>query len=338
MLFIASIFLKKAVVYPLTKENFKKKRERATYMQAKFKILAYLLSLIVLSHRDTCAVTIVYNMRIAAPATARKELYTKLGKSLPSVLAMTYVNQTRKTRGGNDQMINAGLADYVYSFKHFYVRLDAAVGRVHEDLQAGGSTTHTEVDDLLFSTGYRHEAFPTLNLAYSFLLGIPTHNDHSFEYFQFGTGHWATGAQMDGIYTFRDGRNDSLLMALRYLHFFKAKTLVSLPTHPFCVDLALGNVIDIFVAYHKKFKKQHHLEFGYNPSFAFGVKASPSLGDALPSSGIRNTWYTAYRYIFIVKQYPMGVSLGVSYGFDNGSQLISLKRVVSAWGAYGINF
>ena len=47
-------------------------------------------------------------MRIAAPQTARKELYAKLGRSLPSILAVAYVNQKRKARSGNDQLVNAG--------------------------------------------------------------------------------------------------------------------------------------------------------------------------------------------------------------------------------------
>lgn len=300
-------------------------------------VIAGLFCIINLHHHYSFAVTIVYNMKIAAPAIARKELYEKLGKTLSSILAMTYVRQTRTNRGCNEQTLDCGFADYVYSLKNFYARVDAAVGRVHEDLHVGGSTTHTQVDDLLFSTGYRHEALPALNLAYSFLLGVPTHKDRGFEFFQFGTGHWAVGAQIDGIYTYGEAHNNSILMALRYLYFFKAKTLVPLPTHPLCVDLALGNVVDLFIAYHKQFKG-HHVELGYNPSCVFNVKTSPSLGDLLPSSGVRNTWYTAYRYIFVAKNHPMGVLCGVSYGFDSGSNPITLKRVVTFWGAYGINF
>ena len=229
------------------------------------------------------------------------------------------------------------LAEYIYATDHFYLRFDAALGRVHENIQTGGSTTHTQLDDLLCSTGYRHEATPSLNLAYSFLLGIPTHKDRSFQFFQFGTGHWGTGAQIDGIYTFGYARDNSLLMALRCIHFFKAKTFVPLPTDPLFVDLALGNVLDIFLAYQKRINK-HLLEIGYNPSVAFGVKTTPSLGDLVPSSGIRNTLYTAYRYIFIAKEHPMGISLGISYGFDSGNNPITLKRIVTAWAIYGINF
>lgn len=287
---------------------------------------------------DTHAVTVVYNMRIVAPQSARKELYAKLGKSLPSIFAAAYVNQKRTARSGNEQTVNAGLAEYIYATDHLYLRFDAALGRVHEELQATGtSTTHTQVDDILCSIGYRHEATPFLNLAYSFLLGIPTHKDRSFQFFQFGTGHWATGGQIDGVYTFGDAHDNSFLMALRCIHFFKAKTFVPLPVSPLTVDLALGNVFDIFLAYHKRINK-HHLEFGYNPSIAFGVKTTPSLGDLVPSSGIRNTWYTAYRYIFIAKEHPMGFSLGLSYGFDNGNNPVTLKKIVSVWAIYGINF
>ena len=131
---------------------------------------------------DLCGITIVYNMRIAAPASARQELYAKLGATLHSIIAGTYVHQERTMKNGDEQNVNAGLVDYTYSFENFYVRLDAAIGRVHEDIQLGGSTTHTQVDDILFSTGYRHTATPKLNLAYSFLASVPTHKDHGFEW------------------------------------------------------------------------------------------------------------------------------------------------------------
>lgn len=286
---------------------------------------------------DLCGITIVYNMRIASPATARQELYAKLGTTLPSIIAGTYVHQQRTMKNGDEQNVNAGLVDYIYSFESFYVRLDAAVGRVHEAIQLGGSTTHTQMDDLLFSAGYRHTATPKLNLAYSFLAGVPTHKDHSFEYLQFGTGHCSVGGQIDGVYSFGEHGTNSLLMALRCFHFFKATAIVPLPTNRICVDFDLGNVFDVFIAYQKKVNK-HFFELGYNPSFAFSVSTKPSLGDTLPSSGIRNTWYAAYRYVFLTKKHPMGVLCGASYGFDSGSDIIGVKHGFSLWAGYGINF
>lgn len=283
-----------------------------------------------------CCVSIVYNMRIAAPPTARQELYTKLGVTLPSIIVMSYVHQSRTTKKGAEQKVNAGLADYIYSFKDFYVRVDAAVGQTHEE-SATRRTKHTQVDDILLYAGYRQTATPKLNIAYSFLLGIPTHKDHGFEYFQFGTGHVAAGAQTDGVYTFGKHGAHSMIMALRFLHFFKSETIVPLPTQRICVDFNLGNIFDIFIAYHKKIKT-HHFEVGYNPSFAFSVSAKPSLGEALPSYGIRNAYYAAYRYLFIVKKHPMGFSAGVSYSSDAAPKDVGLKRVISCWGVYGINF
>lgn len=281
-------------------------------------------------------VTIVYNMRIASPPTARQELYEKLGTHLPSILAMTYVHQSRKLKTGQDQLVDAGLVDYVYSWRNLYVRVDAAVGRVHEQ-SVPRSTTHTQMDDILVSTGYRHTATDRLNLAYSFLFSIPTHKDHGFEYFQFGTGHCSVGGQIDGIYSFGEQKTDALLLALRMLHFFKASARVPLPTTPICVGFDLGNVCDVFIAYQKRIKK-HIFELGYNPSFAFSVSTNPELPERIPSFGIRNNGYAAYRYIFLTKKHPMGFSLGVSYGADAVPKNVGIKRVVSCWGAYGINF
>ncbi|MBS1986373.1 hypothetical protein JST99_00360 [Candidatus Dependentiae bacterium] len=299
--------------------------------------IGLLLCITVLT-RDLYGATIVYNLRIAAPTTARQELYAKQGLKLPSILAGTYVHQRRTLNSGNRHTINAGLVDYMYSFEHFYVRLDAAVGHVQAAMQFADITTaRTQMDDILLSAGYRHKATPQLNLAYSLLAGIPTHKDHGFEYLQFGTGHCALGGQVDGAYSFGEHRSNALLMALRCFHFFEATTIVPLPTHRICVDFDLGNIFDIFVSYQKKVNA-HFFEIGYNPSFAFSVSTQPSLGDLLPSSGIRNTWYAAYRYIFLTKKHPMGVLCGASYGFDSGSALVGIKNGFSLWAGYGINF
>ncbi len=288
--------------------------------------------------QDLCGATIVYNLRIAAPTTARQEAYAKQGAKLPSILAGTYVYQRRTLNSGNQQNINAGLVDYIYSFEHFYVRIDSAIGHTREAIQLGGLTSsHTQMDDILLSAGYRHKATPQLNLAYSLLAGIPTHKDHAFEYLQFGTGHCSIGGQVDGAYSFGEQNTNALLMALRCFHFFEATSIVPLPTHRICVDFDLGNVFDIFVSYQKKINA-HFFEFGYNPSFAFSVSTEPSLGELLPSSGIRNTWYAAYRYIFLTKKHPMGILCGASYGFDSGSALIGIKNGFSLWAGYGINF
>lgn len=297
-------------------------------------------ALLLYAHQDLYPITTVYNLRIAAPASARQEIYEKLGQTLHSILLGTYVHQSRTVRNGNAQALDAGLFDYTYSFKEWYVRCDSAIGRVHERIKlTEKETTHTQADDVLFSGGYRQTLHERLNVAYSALLGIPTHKDHGFEYFQFGTGHTAIGIQIDGIYTFGRSPSHSLIMAARFLHFFTANAQLPVPTlSPLCIRLGLGNVVDLFLAYHKALKKKHHLEIGYNPSCVFGVTTKPSLGDAVSTSGVRNTWYGAYRYIFVAKKHPMGCSIGISYGFDSGSHPISMKNVTSCWAAYGINF
>lgn len=297
------------------------------------------LVLVVCIHQGLYPITTVYNLRIAAPASARQEIYTKVGKTLDSIFLGTYVHQSRKVRNGNAQLLDAGLFDYIYSFKNWYLRCDAAVGRVHENIKlTERETTHTQTDDILFSGGYR-QTHDRLNMAYSALFGFPTHKDHSFEYFQLGTGHVALGVQVDGIYTFGCDRSHNVIMAARFLHFFEANTLLPVPTQaPLCIKLGLGNVVDLFLAYHKSIQKKHHFEIGYNPSCAFGVTTKPSLGDAIPTSGVRNTWYTMYRYIFIAKKHPMGFAVGTSYGFDSGNHPLSMKHVASFWAAYGINF
>lgn len=282
-------------------------------------------------------VSIVYNMRIVAPPTYRQELYKKLGVTLPSIAAMIYLNQQRTVKNGNKQSVNAGLAEYLYTKNAFYFRFDTAIGHVHEDIKIGGSTSHTQPDDLLFAAGYQQSVKPTFNMTYSFLVGMPTHKDRNFQYFQFGTGHWALGGQIDTIYVWGDQPTNALLTAVRLLHFYPAQTKIPTTTEPLCVDFHLGNLFDMFIAYHKKLNN-HHVEFGYNPSFALSVSTSPALPTPVPSHGIRNNWYGTYRYLFVTKHHPMGFLVGLSYGSDIIPKVVGLKRVVTCWGAYGINF
>ncbi len=305
-------------------------------MSQKHSTLAFLLMCYYIPSVSIGFSSAVYNMRIATVTSERAHMYERLGIKLPSILVGTFLHQSRKRKPDFNQTIDGPLFNYIYSFDDFYVRLDAACARVHET-GPQTCTTHTQMDDLLFSAGYRHTINKKLHNAYSFLFGVPTHKYHGLEYFQFGTGHCGAGVQLDGIYAFDTHERSSFLAAVRFIHFFNAKAIVPLVTKRICVDLSIGNLVDILLAYHRKWAR-HHVEIGYNPEFVYKVGSCPPLEPALPSRGIRSTWYSTYRYIFVIKKHPMGAGVGVSYGFDHLPKHVGLKRIIAVWGSYGVNF
>lgn len=297
------------------------------------------LLIVILVHysSDIVGISIVYNIRIASTTEERKERYESVSTK-PSILIGTYVNQTRRRYNAIDEMVNGGLLSYNYSFKPFFISLDGAFGNVvGEDLSLAKSN-HTQADDLLFTTGYRHKVGSHLNLAYSFLFGIPTHKDYGLEYFQLGTGHVGSGVQLDGIYSLDAIKHSSIATAFRFVHFFDAMAPVTINEVKTRVNLNVGDFVDVLIAYRKKWRNHHTIECGYNPEFAFNIRACPTL-PILPSNVIRSSFYATYRYIFLAhNNHPMGIALGFSYGFDNTPKDIGLKRILSTWFSYGINF
>jgi len=303
----------------------------------KLKIIIYSVVIGVCITPDILGISIVYNPRIATVTTGRQRIYERLGVYLPSIAVGTLVNQKRIQRPDIPEELRGGLVSYIYSFQSFYVRVDSAVGSVAEKI-ADCWLSHTQVDDVLFSTGYRHTIGPKLNIAYSALIGIPVHKDYGLEFFQLGTGHVGAGLQVDTIYAFSSEETQMLAAMARFVHFFSTTAPVVIAEKKTCVDLSIGNIVDILIAYSHRFRKRHYVELGYNPEFAFDIASCPSLGSALPSMGIRSTWFADYKFIFVPHKHPMGILLGLSYGFDHRPTTIGLKRIVTWWASWGINF
>lgn len=300
-----------------------------------------MVCIIGLLHVSLYAVTEVYNLRISTLTSERIDLDATVGanENLPSIFTTKLVTRIRKTRIGNEQLLGATMNSLIYTYKKFYARVDTGWGYVRErDADPTVATTrHTQPDDILFSIGYRHLVKPHVHLTYSTLVGVPTHKDHSFEFFQFGTGHYAVGGQIDSIVK---QEPSAWITALRCVHFFKAKA--PFPTATTCIplDFSLGNLVDIIIAYYRKIHNKHSLEIGYNPTFAFSLHSCPPLSfNDLPTYGIRNAWYSIYRYSFVRGKYPMGIGLNVSYGFDIAPKLdSSIRRNMSFWISYNVKF
>ncbi len=44
------------------------------------------------------------------------------------------------------------------------------------------------------------------------------------------------------------------------------------------------------------------------------------------------------QHYFLLRDHPAGFAVAISYGFDHRPKLFGLKRIVTLWGAWDINF
>lgn len=297
-------------------------------------ILSYVVCMIMF-YPTLHGVTEVYNLRISTITSEQIELTEPSGvKNPPEIFSTKLVTRIRKDKLTN-QLLVANMNNFIYSYGDFYARADGGFGYVREK-SIVATTKHTQLDDLLLSVGYRHMINQRVHLTYTVLGGIPTHKDNGLQFFQFGTGHYSIGGQIDALFKYE---THHWITALRCVHFFKARATVPLATACISVDFSLGNLTDMILAFYKKIHKDHSLEIGYNPTFLTNVSTSPPLNPVLPSYGIRNSWYSIYRYNFVKDAYPMTIGLSASYGLDIAPKIDrASKRNMSFWISYTIKF
>jgi hypothetical protein len=278
-------------------------------------------------------VTEVYNLRVSNITSARIELDARSGqkKEPPTIFTSKIATRLRRGQQGVNDLLIADISNIIYSYKNWYVRADGAFGYVRKNSPDNPPAKHTQTDDILLWAGYRHMINKQLHLAYTALCGIPTHKDYRFEFFQFGTGHYGLGGQLDMILKYDP---TAWLAAVRYVHFFNAKSTVIGPPCQ-SVVFSLGNRVDMIVAYYRLLRTDHSLEIGYNPTFNFSRHTNPPLDPVVHSYSISNSWYSIYRYAFTKREHPMSLGLSASYGFDIVG---STTRNIAWWISYSIKF
>lgn len=282
-------------------------------------------------------ISIVYNLRIAE-ATKRQREHISTYHLKPSIASLTLLNLNRKTYNNIHQNVAGGLITLLSTYKQAYIRLDTAAAHNKQKLPELGTRARTQIDDLLFSGGYSFKSKQHARMTLSGLLGIPTHRDTGFLCPEIGTGHVGLGGQFDASCFYRP--HYAVLGAVRFIHFFPRKTSLLAPT---CrtPDFHLGNLADLFIA-HQCNWQQHHWEIGYNPTFAFDAHfcpALPTLRALVNQIGfIRSSFYTSYLYRFLIRHHGSALILGFSYSFDHRPKDFGIKRGVTLWGTWGINF
>lgn len=280
------------------------------------------------------SISIVYNLRVAE--TSKRQGIDPL-LSDPWLGAFTLFNTYREKYNGVKHDAVGGLFTFDYTQDKFFVRVDAAVARVMSNTD-GVKVARTQGDDILFSGGYSKALSEKLRLTLSGLVGFPTHNDTSLQEVQFGYGHYGIGAQLDGAWVYSKSENHTLRGAARYVHFFPRN--ITIPVNDVCTryKYGIGNVADLFIAFHSKIKK-HSFEIGYNPSFFFGARICPAYDDAVTKTNyIRNNFYGFYKYRFKIHKSMQALTFALSGGFEPTPKVYGNKRIILFWTAWGVNF
>lgn len=280
------------------------------------------------------AISIVYNLRIAE--TSKRIVLTSM-LPLPSLGTLTLFGTFREKYNGVKHKCGGGLFTIVYAPESYFLRVDAAVGHVASNDQ-GVIFSRTQADDLLFSAGYSPKISDRMRVTFSGLLGFPTHKDTSLDFVQFGYGHYGLGIQMDGAIAYSQNRDQTLRLAMRFIHFFPRRITAQVDTSLEPFTFGIGNLADLFVAFHVQ-KARHRIEAGYDASFFFDAHICPPLDDTIKKTNyIRNSFYGSYRYRFLINKRTHMIGTALSYGFDARPKNYGNKRIITVWTSWSVNF
>ncbi len=284
----------------------------------------------VVSCANLSAISMVYNFRIAQ--ITKQPIFDRETSRNYTFIALIF-DQWRKKRDEIKQNYVGGLGSFIYDFKQYYFRVDAAVAHIKEDMNDDINTfSGTETDDILFTFGRNFEITNKSLVTVSGFLGVPTHRILRLEHADFGYSQVGLGLQFDGSYTFK--RTNAVLYGVRYIYFVPRHASDYVETYKFTV----GNVADMLLAYKKSWRK-HGLEFGYTARFRFGAHITPDLDEIVEKTNyIRSDFYGVYKYKFLVKNTSNRLLLNLSYGLDHQPRCFGNKYIVTLWGSWNINF
>jgi hypothetical protein len=278
------------------------------------------------------SITIVYNLRISQ--ITRRQVIT----GNPSLFLANLFQQWFKSRYGLKQRDIGVLTSYIHTGTSWYVKVDGALAHVRNTLNCT-TITRNQTDDILLSGGYGITPSEGTRVTFSGHLGIPTHKDTILEGIEFGTGHYAIGAQIDGSQAYKLGRPHFLLGAVRIIHFFPRTIASDNPALPQRYNFGLGNLVDIYLAHQTNWNMRHRIEFGYDGVWGFGANIRPAIANfGATIHFMRNNVFASYAHRIKAFNQPSAVLLTVSYGADTGKNPFGRAYIVTIVGSWAINF
>ncbi|MFA5998586.1 MAG: hypothetical protein WC747_01030 [Candidatus Babeliales bacterium] len=283
------------------------------------------------SHMPACALSIVYNFRIAQ---ITRQPIAKQTIKRPNSLSPLIFNLFQKTHGFDiAENYAGGLITYNRDIaKHFYVRTDFAMAHVNQTVNNISKVDVTEVDDILITAGRNITINEKSKVTLSALLGIPTHSVKTLQRVGFGAGQVGVGVQFDGLYKCK--KPFDFLWGTRYNYFIPRTAFDSLGN---CYNFTIGSIADILIALQTNTSLKHGLEGGYSGRWGFGITATPHIANIERFNYIRNNVYLVYKYTFLTKHVAHRLLLNVSYGSDAKPRLYGYNAVM-IWGSWGVAF
>lgn len=289
----------------------------------------WILFLIVLQPFNLCAISMVYNFRIAQ---ITKQRIVEESPFNNHTIALLFDQYRKKYTGVRQDFIGA-LGSYIRDFQPYYFRTDFAVSHIREITNNVTDFSGTETDDLLFTFGRNFQPNNQARITLSGLFGIPTHRLYRLQHVDYGYSQVGLGIQLDGSYAFNP--INTLLWGARYIHFIPRNALDTLcENHRF----TLGNIGDLFLA-HKSGWKKHGFEYGYTFRARFGCHCSPPYDEIVQKTNyLRSNFYAVYKYKFSIHDLPNRLLFYISYGFDYKSKVYGNKYIVTLWTSWNLSF
>jgi len=282
------------------------------------------------------SLTFVYNLKIAETTKRQTDKFSGyhfIGASTPIFHERTRKNEVKQSALGS-------LESLIYYKKPFYARIDFAFAHVWEKLE-NSRFSRTLSDDILFTGGYRRSFSKKFCATLSGLIGIPTHRNMFLEGVQFGTGHYGIGIQLDSAINYAESVAHSFRTAYRCIHFLERDLDGKAVGLNEKFKFSYGNLMDFYIAHHFDFQKTK-FELGYDFILLTGARIFPvpPIFALLPdrTNFKRSTFFAASQRIFFIGKHPSAVTLGLAYGFDHTPRLVGIKRLITSWIAWGINF
>lgn len=307
-------------------QNYLVKKAKLTFVLI---YAACLFFICVYYFQNLNAVSIVYHFRISQ--ITKQPIFEHIDTKYMGI-ALFFDQVMKRYSGGLLKNFAGNLDAFIYSFKPYYLRGDFAFAYVLETIKSKLEFSGIETDDILFTLGRNYIIDGKAKITVSGVLGTPTHKNQFLQHAQLAYAQVGIGAQLDGTYKF-SGKN-SFIWGLRSIYFIPRSALdAEKRKHIFTI----GTLSDILISW-KYDWINHDIEIGFTERFQLGAQIKPSLDNILEQTNyIRNSFYLAYKYKFILCDIQNRITYEIAYSFDSTPKKYGFHLFIS-WITWNVSF